>query len=83
MKAALATVGALLAVMATAYGSIFALDARYAPLQLVEDLVWSGLKREIRELRRDVEAGRATQEELDELLDRFCRSYPEDRECRA
>jgi hypothetical protein len=81
MKAAIVSVGALLAVMATAYGSIFALDARYAPVQLVEDLVWSGMKREIRELRRDVSEGRAAPEDLQELLDRFCRSYPNDREC--
>lgn len=57
------------------------LDSRYARSQLVEDLVWSGMKREIRELRREVEAGEADPEELDDLLDRFCRQYPEDREC--
>lgn len=81
MKAVIASVTALVAVMATAYGSIFALDARYAPVDLVEDLVWSGMKREIRELRREVEAGQADPEELQELIDRFCRSYPDDREC--
>lgn len=63
------------------YGGILGLDARYAQKGLVEDLVWSGMKREIRELRREVEAGQADPDELEDLLDRFCRQYPEDREC--
>lgn len=57
-------------------------ETRYAPAAQVEDLVWSGMKREIRELRREVAEGVATQEELDELLDRFCREFPDDRECK-
>lgn len=78
----LGAVGATVAAVGTVYGGVMALDARYAQKELVEDLAWSGLKREIRELRREVEAGEASQEELDELIDRLCRAYPEDRECR-
>lgn len=62
-------------------GGFLGIDARYAPRGLVEDLVWSGMKREIRELRRDVLEGRASKDELEELIDRFCREYPDDREC--
>ena len=82
MNAVIATVGGVLVAVGTTYGGVMALDARYAQRQLVEDLAWSGLKRELRELRREVEAGQASQEELDELIDRLCRAYPEDRDCR-
>jgi hypothetical protein len=72
---------AVVAAIGTIGGGVLVAESRYAPRNLVEDLVWSGMKREIRELRRDVEEGRAEQYELEELIDRFCRQYPDDREC--
>ena len=75
-------VAATAAAIGAVWGGFLGIDARYAPRGLVEDLVWSGMKREIRELRRDVLEGRASKTELEELIDRFCREYPDDRECR-
>jgi len=72
----------LVALTGAAFGVVQFGDNRYAAADLVEDLVWSGMKREIRELRREVEQGEASQDELEELIDKFCRSYPDDRECK-
>lgn len=63
------------------------LDSRYAPLQAVEDLAYSQLKKDMRELRDRIEAASGQLKEdleadLESLIDRLCRSYPEDRECR-
>ena len=84
----LATITALLTVFGGAYGSVWFLDGRYAPLSAVEDLAWSTLKDDIRDLRERIrqaqnpELKRNLEEDLEELLDRFCRSYADDRECR-
>jgi hypothetical protein len=87
VKASIATVAVLIAVFGSAYGSVQWLDSRYAPLQAVQDLAWSNLKRELRDIREKiVEAQsdalrRRLELDLQDTLDRLCRSYPEDREC--
>ena len=64
------------------------LDERYAPMQVVDDLAWTTMKGEIRRLRQLIEdAESATvreqlEEDLQDTIDRFCKNYPEDRECR-
>lgn len=87
MKASLAAVATLFLVMGGAYGSVWFLDGRYAPLAAVEDLAFSQIKRDIRELKDRVEAAenpklkRDLTLDLQDLLDRFCKSYPSDRDC--
>lgn len=62
-------------------------DTRYAPMDAVEDLAWSALKREIRDIRERIsqaqsEAVRQSlQADLEDTIDRLCKNYPEDREC--
>ena len=64
------------------------LDSRYAPLAAVEDLAYSQLKKDLRDLRdriaeaQNPEVKKGLEEDLESLLDRLCRSYPEDRECK-
>jgi cytochrome c-type biogenesis protein CcmH/NrfG len=60
------------------------LDERYAPAQALEDLHWEALKKAIRELRDRVAANPDDQNakrDLEDTLARFCKAYPEDREC--
>lgn len=78
----LTAAGSMVGLTAASFGVVQLADERYAQAELVEDLVWSGMKREIRELRREVEAGEASPEDLRELIDKFCRAYPDDRECK-
>ena len=65
-------------------------DAKYVPLGEWQDFQWTQLKRELRELEKDLaEAEFSGNEEFAELLeDRYaellefiCRKYPDDREC--
>ena len=67
------------------------LDSRYAPVEAVADVQWTTLKKEIRELRKAIaeanEAGNdelkaSLEDDLEETIDRFCRSFPDDRECK-
>lgn len=87
MKAALALVAALFAVMGGAYGSVWFLDGRYAPLAALDNLQWSQLKEDLRQLRDRIETAenprlkRDLELDLEDLLDRFCKEYPNDREC--
>ena len=63
------------------------LDNRYAPMAAVEDLAWSALKREIRELRLQISEAQnpslkaRLEADLQDTIDRLCKSYPQDREC--
>ena len=62
------------------------LDGRYAPLAAVEDLAYSQLKKDLRELRDRIEVAQGQEKrnleaDLAELIDRLCRSYKSDREC--
>jgi len=58
----------------------------FVPLSEYQDFQWAYLKSELRDLRRAAEdaedAGdRSLWRDYEELLDLFCRKYPEDREC--
>ena len=88
VKATLAVVAALVAVFGSAYGSIAWLDGRYAPLGVLDNLQWSQMKEDIRRLQDRIEVAQNPklkhQLELDlqELMDRFCKAYPNDRACK-
>ena len=86
MKLALAALVSLISIFGSAYGSIWFLDGRYAPLAAVEDLAYSAIKKDIRELRDRIEVAQGQEKrnleaDLAELIDRLCRSYAGDREC--
>lgn len=89
MKTVLVTLGSLFGVLTVAYGSINALDARYAPIGVVEDLAYSTLKKDLRDLRERISKAenadlkRDLEADLEALVDRLCRSFPNDRECKA
>ena len=65
-------------------------DAKYVPLTEWQDFQWTQLKRELREIEKDIAgAGFAgnieyaddLEERREELLEFICRKYPDDREC--
>lgn len=67
------------------------LDNRYAPVQAVEDVQWTTLKNSIREIRADIAAAEEAGNEalanqlrgdLEDTIDRLCRTFPDDRECK-
>jgi hypothetical protein len=82
----LTAAGGLIALTGGSFGVVQFADSRYAPLAAVEDLAYSQLKKDIRELRDRIEAAQGQEKrnleaDLAELIDRLCRNYPEDREC--
>ena len=65
-------------------------EAKFVPLSEWQDFQWTQLKRELRQIEKDMAeaefAGNAEYAELleeryDELLEFICRKYPADREC--
>jgi hypothetical protein len=66
-------------------GAVSWLDARYAPVAAVADVQWTALKNEIRELRKAIDDdpdNRRLKEDLQDAIDRLCRAFPDDRECK-
>lgn len=58
----------------------------FVPLSEYSDFQWAYLKSELRDLRQAAEEASAEGDEslwrdYEELLDLFCRKYPDDREC--
>lgn len=65
-------------------------EAKFVPLSEWQDFQWAQLKRELRQIEKDIaEAEFAGNEafadklvdEYEELVEFICRKYPEDREC--
>lgn len=58
----------------------------FVPLSEYQDFQWAYLKSELRELKQAAEEAEENGDtslwrDYEELLDLFCRKYPEDREC--
>lgn len=62
-------------------------EERYVPVSEYKDFQWVFYKRELRELEAKIENEEnpvlraRLQDDYQAVLDRFCRSYPDDREC--
>lgn len=65
-------------------------DAKYVPLSEWQDFQWSQIKRDIRQIEKEIadaeynerfDLADKLEEDLDNLIDFLCRRYPEDREC--
>lgn len=65
-------------------------EERYVPLSEWQDFQWTQLKRELRQIEKDIaeaefagneEYAEDLAEEYAELLEFICRKYPDDREC--
>jgi hypothetical protein len=65
-------------------------DEKYVPLSEWQDFQWSQLKRDLRQIEKEIAQAEAEgldsyedklQYEYDSLLEFLCRKYPEDREC--
>ena len=85
MKLVLTSVASLLGIFGTAYGTVWWMDGRYAPVAAVEKINWSLLKQNIRDIReelRDNPNDPELREELEIFLDELCLEYPNDRACR-
>ena len=68
-----------------AVGTVTWADNRYVAQEKFSDLLWSQLKEQIRELRKALAADPGNQDLQDDLeatLDRLCKQYPEDRDCK-
>jgi hypothetical protein len=84
MKALTASLAGLIGLYSTAFGAVWFLDSRYAPLAGFKELNWTLLKDAIREIRREIREhpdDESLQDDLDEYIDRLCREHPEDRDC--
>lgn len=78
--------------LGSAFGTVKWLDDRYAPLAAVEDVQWTALKKEMRELQDEIanaekEGNTALadrlRQDLEDTTDRFCKAFPDDRICKA
>lgn len=66
-------------------GAVQWADNRYVAQEQFSDLLWSQLKERLRSLRKDLESDPGNQgikDEIEATLDRLCKNYPDDRECR-
>jgi hypothetical protein len=72
------------------YAGADALDKKYVPMSEWKDFQWSQLKRELRDIEKDMEGAKfegndqyaeALEEEYNDLLELLCRQYPDDRAC--
>jgi hypothetical protein len=66
-------------------GTIQLADQRYAPMAAFEDVQWTSLKNSIREVRKQLALtpdDQRLKDELADLIDRLCKAFPEDRECK-
>jgi len=80
----------VVALVGAAYGSVTTLDNRYTPLSEWKSFQWSQIKKDLREIEKDIaeaeftgneDYAEALMEEYEELLEYLCFEYPEDREC--
>lgn len=86
----IAKVTAALTLIGSIAGGIYAADARYVLTSDYQDFQWSIMKEQLRELRKELRSWDDTtgtvphelERDYEELLDLFCRKYPQDRECR-
>ena len=63
---------------------IFWLFSTFVEASDFADLKWSVYKQQINEIEDDIEDNPGTEkyeDRLEETLDRFCKDYPEDRDC--
>jgi hypothetical protein len=97
VKTAGGVVALLVAVSTAVYAGINELrsieirsDAKYVPLSEWQDFQWSQLRKELRQIEKDIAEAEfegndrfaeKLQDEYDELLEYLCRVYPEDRSC--
>jgi hypothetical protein len=98
-KAIIATIVGIFGLIATVWGSVTVLDARYeqkivhesehAVIQSsFDNFSYTILKREIREIREEILHADDPQHTaelrlaLQDAIDRLCRQFPHDRECR-
>lgn len=65
-------------------------DEKYVPLKEWQDFQWSQLRRDLRDIEREITEAEADgydgladklRDEHDHLLEFLCRKYPEDRDC--
>jgi hypothetical protein len=66
-------------------GTIQLADQPYAPMAAFEDVQWTSLKNSIREVRKQLALtpdDQRLKDELADLIDRLCKAFPEDRECK-
>lgn len=65
-------------------------DEKYVPLSEWQDFQWSQLRRDLRDIEREIAEAEADgyegladklRDEYDHLLEFLCRKYPEDRDC--
>ena len=86
IQIALAVMFAAGSVAGGTVGAISWADGRYVAQEKFSDLLWSQLKEQLRELRNDLAADPGNQnikDEIEATLDRLCKQYPEDRDCKA
>ena len=90
MTIAAALIGTPLS-LGSAFGTVKWLDDRYAPLAAVEDVQWTALKGEIRTIREKIAEAEASGNEqlkaqleldLQDTIDRLCKAFADDRECK-
>lgn len=87
MKAGLATLAGLVALLSFAFGAVNVADERYAPMSEFQDLHWASLRAQIQELRDRIANAQGSDRrelelDLEDLLALFCRRYPDDRYCK-
>ena len=76
---------AVLALITSIGGGIFAADARYVQNAEYQDFQWGVMKEQLRELRKEIAQNPSDyglKEDYNDLLDMFCRKYSDDRECK-
>ena len=86
IQTGIAIMAALTATASGTVGAISWADGRYVAQEKFADLLWSQLKEQLRELRKDLAADPENQnikDEIEATLDRLCKQYPEDRDCKA
>ena len=93
IQMATATVGLIVTIGGVAWAGLNefrALDQKYVPLSEWQDFQWTQLKRELRQIGKDIaeaefrgneEYAEDLAEAYEELLEFICRKYPDDREC--
>lgn len=69
------------AIVATAGVMLYAFN-NFVSASDFQDLQWSVQRDQIRELEKEKAEGEDVEEDLEELLDRFCRTFPDDRKCK-
>lgn len=88
MKAILFTLAGLCGLIGGTLTAVEVADQRYAPMSEFQDIHWSTLRAQVRELQDRIRAAqspelkRDLEADLSDLIDLFCRRYPNDRLCK-